>query len=648
MKSKISFFNKGLSLSLLRRSWPIWTSYFAVLLFMVPANLMSITQYREYRSPESAQYLYNNLNRSMLESGTNVVILSFFACVLVAMAMYGFMYNNRSTSMYCSLPIKRETVYSTAFITGLVPMVISDLLIALICFVFLSGDGMVEPVNIWLFLAMAVMGNICFFGFAAFCSVLTGNLFILPAVYVVLNLAVLLAESGIQSALNTLVYGYSYEGVSLSFLSPIAQLTNSLRVETVYERMADGGMRDSGEYILHGMGALGAYCAAGLVFAFFGLLLYRRRRMETVSDVVSIPVLKPIFKYCMCFGVSLCFAAAMYDMVFARSFTAETEALAYLALMLAGAFIGYFVAEMLMQKTLRVFRGKWKGFLVSCLILCAFIGIAEFDLTGYEKRLPELDEVEYVSLSYYNGASFHEDENISAAYDLHRLIVDSKYVNEHAENPNWIYLTYFAPDDSVVLTRRFPISFDLVQKRDEESPVNALGRIINVQEAIISRATTVVPVTEYNIMDAHFSAERIREDGEREHYSFKLSAQQAAEFYNECVLPDARDSKLCRVFPVENEEYFSQATPVVFSFSVFNKSQTSPEDWYHNYYDFTMYMDAERCCKWIEENTDIELISIGDWNPEYRDKMLDELRHGTDNGNLIGDAPVVEVTRAYP
>lgn len=648
MKSKTSFFNPGLCRSLLRRNWPVWASYFAVLFFMVPANLMSITQYREYRNPESAEFLYNNLNRSMLEAGPNAVILSFFACALVAMAMYSFMYNSRSTSMYCSLPIRRETVYTTAFITGLVPMLISDLIIALFCFAFLSGEGMIEAENIWKFLAMAVMGNICFFGFAAFCSVLTGNLFILPAVYGVLNVAVLLAESGIQAALNTIVYGYSYSDTSLGFLSPIGQLAHSLSVESVYERVLDGGMRETGEYILHGMGILAIYCAVGLVFAFFGLLLYRRRRMETVSDVVSIPVLKPVFKYCMCFGVSLCFAAAMYDMVFARSFTAETEAIACLALMLVGAFIGYFVAEMLMQKTLRVFRGQWKGFLVSCLIICAFIGIAEFDLSGYEKRLPDLDEVEYVSLSYYDGGTFHEEENISAAHDLHRLLIDSKYENEHADNLNWIYLSYFGPDDSLVLTRRFPMSFDLAQKRDAASPVNALGRIINVQEAIISRATTVVPVTEYNIMDAHFSTERIREDGEREHYSFKLSAQQAAEFYNECILPDAMDGKLCRVFPVENEEYFSQATPVVFSFSIFNKSQTSFDDWYHNYYDFTMYLDAQRCCKWIEENTDIELISIGDREPERRDEMLHQLYYGTDNVNSIGDAPLVQATRAYP
>ena len=632
MKSRISFFNRGLSLSLLRRSWPVWTCYFGLLFFMVPANLMSIAQAREYRSVENAVYLYNSLNRNMLQAGVNTVILSFFACVLVAMAMYGFMYNNRSTSMYCSLPIKRETVFSTAFITGLVPMLISDILIALFCFVFLSGEGMVESENIWLFLAMAMMGNICFFGFSAFCSVLTGNLFILPAVYVVLNVAVPLAEAGIQAALNTIVYGYNYNGASLIFLSPIAILTTSLNVETVYERLADGGMYDTGEYILHGMGTLGIYCVIGLIFSFFGLLLYRRRKMETVSDVVSIPVLKPIFKYCMCFGVALCFAAACYDMVFARSFTAEKEAVFYLALMLVGAFIGYFAAEMLMQKTLRVFRGAWKGFIVSALIICAFIGMAEFDLTGYEKRLPELEDVEYVSLSYYDGSNFHEEENIRAVHDIHRLIIDSKYVNEHADHLNWIYLTYFGPDDNTVLSRRYPVSFDLEQKRDESSPVNALARVINAHEAIMNRAATVVPITEYNVIDAHFSAERLREDGKREHYSLMLTAKQAAEFYNECILPDAEAGKLCRVFPVENEEYFAQVTPVVFSFSIYNHSQTKLEDWYHNYYDFTMYMDAERCCKWIEENTDIELISIGERDPEYRDEILNELYYGTDEG----------------
>ena len=642
MKSKISFFNPGLSRSLLRRSWPVWATYFAILLLMVPADLMTIAQSREYHSAESLVYLANSLNRHMLQAGVNTVILSFFACVLVAMAMYGFMYNSRNCSMYNSMPIRRETVFSTAFITGLAPLLIADLVIALICFAFLSGEGMIKAENIWLFLLMAVLGNICFFGFAAFCSVLTGNLFVLPAVYVVLNVAVLLAEAGINAALDTVVYGFAYPEQSFAFLSPVAQLANSLTVETVYERMADGGMYDTGNYVLHGLGMLGAYCAAGLVFAFFGLLLYRRRRMETVSDVVSIPVLKPIFKYCMCFGVGLTFAAAMYDMIFSRSFTGIEEAACYLVLMLAGAFIGYFVSEMLMQKTLRVFRGKWKGYIISALIICAFIAGADFDVTGYEKRLPALDEVESASLGYYDGGELCDEENIRAVYELQQKIIQSKDINENADSPRRISLHYKLEDGSV-FSRYYPVSFDLSEKRDPNSVVNAISPIVNSREAIVNRATTRVPANEHNIMDAYFSAQKLKEDGEWEHYSIQLSAANAAEFYNECILPDANDGKVSRVFPVENEEFFCKATPVTFSFSVFNKSGNLNE-WHHDYYDFTMYLDAERCCRWIEENTDIELVSIGETNPEYRDEMLYELYHG-ENGDGLRLDYVIE-TRA--
>ena len=38
-------------------------------------------------------------------------------------------------------------------------------------------------------------------------------------------------------------------------------------------------------------------------------------------------------------------------------------------LLIVGAFIGYFAAEMLIQKTMHVFRGKWKGLLITWAVL---------------------------------------------------------------------------------------------------------------------------------------------------------------------------------------------------------------------------------------------------------------------------------------
>jgi hypothetical protein len=41
-----------------------------------------------------------------------------------------------------------------------------------------------------------------------------------------------------------------------------------------------------------------------------------------------------------------------------------------------------------------------------------------------------------------------------------------------------------------------------------------------------------------------------------------------------------------------------------------------------------MYLDAQRCCRWIEENTDIELISMAEFDPEVMEATFKELELG--------------------
>ena len=41
MKSGISFFNRGIALNLLKRFWPLWTTYLATLLIVYPVYILS-------------------------------------------------------------------------------------------------------------------------------------------------------------------------------------------------------------------------------------------------------------------------------------------------------------------------------------------------------------------------------------------------------------------------------------------------------------------------------------------------------------------------------------------------------------------------------------------------------------------------------
>jgi len=65
-------------------------------------------------------------------------------------------------------------------------------------------------------------------------AMLTGNVIVLPVVYFVLNLAAAAFESCVKECLFALVYGAATSGNHFTFLSPIIQISDSLRVITKF------------------------------------------------------------------------------------------------------------------------------------------------------------------------------------------------------------------------------------------------------------------------------------------------------------------------------------------------------------------------------------------------------------------------------
>ena len=187
------------------------------------------------------------------------------------------------------------------------------------------------------------------------------------------------------------------------------------------------------------------------------LLIYRRRDMERAGDVVAVPVLKPVFKYCMTFGCALVLAVSPSYIgtgtINASRYDGGADGACAVA---GGAFVGYFAAEMLMQKTLRVFRGHWCGFIVSGVIIIALTMAAELDLTGYERRTPAAGDVEWVRISNYSDdGRLSTPENIAAFVDFHREIIANKPVNEAADDHNGLTFEYRLKNGKI-MTRALP------------------------------------------------------------------------------------------------------------------------------------------------------------------------------------------------
>ena len=134
MKSKISCFDAGIARNLARRFWPLWAVYFAAMVVAFPLELTSV-----------AIYSYAQANARVLQCAMQCVRVAIPAGAAMAMAMFSYMYSSRSVGMICSLPLRRETMYMTALLCGLVPMLIADVIAVLLGAVVVQVGRMLRP-----------------------------------------------------------------------------------------------------------------------------------------------------------------------------------------------------------------------------------------------------------------------------------------------------------------------------------------------------------------------------------------------------------------------------------------------------------------------------------------------------------------------
>lgn len=609
MRSKTSFFNAGLAKDLLRRFWPLWTCYFAALLFELPVRMYNMQLHHEqaYYAVYGKEF---DLNSAVLGNCTDIMYISFAAGILTAMAMFGFMYSNRSCGMMSSLPIKRETMFITAFLTGLLPLLAADAAAVLAAMALLLGTGVVQLHSLLIWLLAAAMSNVAFYGFAVFCAMLTGNIIVLPLVYVVLGLTAWVAEGCVRAILSEFVYGMSVQTHFFDWLSPVITLKSELGAR--YDA-------ESGRIYMNGLNWLVVYCAAGVLFSAAALFLYRRRKMETATDAVAIPILKPVFKYCMTLGCGLVLTYGLYTSLFPGS-AGLAAAAAVLALMLIGAFVGYFASEMLMQKTVKVFRGKWMGYIVSACVITALTVCFELDAFGYERYIPDRDSVRSAELMHN---AYMESESIDEIIRLQRQIIAGKKQNEQAELTTSVKIKYTL-DSGRTIVRVYGVDCSADACNDPASDIRAAEYVLNLQEAIDNRTRTDIPITEETVISFSVDSYCYSEDYDYTHKSVQLTAAQAVEFYEQCMLPDINEGKLGREWCAMGDEYYDTCSNVNISVSLKNmdpdKDQPNAFKWDYLYIQLTM--DAERTVAWLEENTDIEVLPL---------RVADESIGGSDN-----------------
>lgn len=599
MQSRTSFFNKAIFLNTLKRFWPLWFVYLAIWLIILPG-----VQAVNFYNPSSPFSIYRDILDTAQFGG---IFVGMGYSILSAMAVWSFMYNSKTMSGVACLPVKREGVFVSAGLAGLLPALASNIVVFGLTMLVHAGRGFGSAIAYdAMGFAIVTMMLIFFYGFATLCAQLTGNLVTLPVVFFVLNFTAVIVESIANYLMDVIVYGLEFGGYAIAlYLSPVVGMfEGGARTHEVYNELY--GKYEMGSVSYEGLGFLAVCCAVGIVMLIGALLLYRRRRMESVGDVVAVPVLKGVFKYCMTFGCALVSGIGFYGLfVQAIVYTPILETLGILFFMLAGAFIGYFAAEMLIRKSFRVFRGRWKGLLLGMLIICVCVMGLEFDLLGLERKIPEAEDVDYVHVYGSDGVTYRERENIEAAIELHRSVVENKSQHESGIGIGSSFMLDYYLKDGSRFSRIYHICYNTETLEGLED-VEALENLQNSPEAIAWRKGLPFEATEENVLGGRFrgmvyddemlsldpelteedlliinyfgydkyyvqsemsEAEKLELVAELTRYqdrplntgSFEwdFSAEEMWELYTTCIAPDLAEGRLGKLWIVEDEEYFN-------------------------------------------------------------------------------------------
>lgn len=609
MPSERTFFNKAIYKRALSRFWIIGAAYAVVLCFLT----LMCGRYFNSEFTEMSEYV----SYSILSNLTRREILAAAAAaVVMAVAVYGWMFRKTSAAYISALPVTREALLISSLLAGLT-LLILPCIIAMLVSLLLYGGGPLWTPYLLCSAAAVVLMNIAFFGLASFCTVFTGNAAVLPALYVIALYGFVGIEVVTRYIAEFLLFGVRGTGWELAVLSPVYYFSNNY----------------VGSYS-HAIPLTAIYAAAGVILAGLAVIFFRHRRMEAAGEVVAVPVLRPIFRWGLAavgaLGMALLILKTVFDVGAYGAGNRGTPARVAILLlaMLFGAAVGWFGAEALMRKTLRVFDRHWKGLGVFCALLCALVIGCELDVFGVERYQPDVDEIGYAAVNgwgEYDETRIMQPENLEALLSLQKDIIANKKAYERQQGPGIFPLTieYYGTDGKLLARRVYTYATDeyipyvtggnynvgfLTENDAISRNVRQYEELLNSRELMEERALFPCDRSETAVFAAYIqwyhSASPVQQ-------GITLTTDEFWELYDTCIVPDLRDGNIGGTKIIQDEEFYQALEPIYITATGVHTD--SDGQFVYDYYTVRPVTASVRTNAWLRSHG-VTVQTLGEMN----------------------------------
>lgn len=468
MKSKASYFSisKPLIRENLRRFWAIPALAFLVyFLSGVFPILMSYSHLND---------MGNYIELSLRNHQPFYMFAHLIFPIITAVVIFKYLQGISSVSVMHSMPFTRAKLYNSGFLSGLIlittPILVNGLIMLAISKPVYNQYGTenglaTDTINLfaradilnWIWVSLLIAFVI--YAVSVFAGIVTGNSLMHFATAIWFNFLIPALYAVFIAYFSHYLYGFDTTGNWTEYGMRISPFLNVLQ--------------NNGEF---GVGVTIYYIISFLLL--FGItgFLYYKRKLEHATDSLAFSFMEPIICYLIAFlGMTL---LGFYFEVLGQS---ELYMYAGLA---AGTVIFFIIGQMIVKKTPRIYNMKsLRSLGIYTLIAVIFLLGLNFDITGFEKRVPGQDTASFTisedftlgskfNMYYMNGGMnsvplgkgeaflLKDPDNITAVRALHQSFIDNKGRFENQENiyTSSVYLRY-DPDATFQMTRRYLIDY---------------------------------------------------------------------------------------------------------------------------------------------------------------------------------------------
>ena len=351
-----SLVNKSIIKSDLRRYWYLGAIFAIMLLLMAVIPAYLIVDSNE-KMQTTSNFLY----------GMEPTLFAVITCCIVTPAMmFSYLHHRSAVHTIHSLPLRRETLYFSHMVSiGILEII--PLIINMIIMLTIKG---IHPADVFLWAGLTLVYVFIITAFGTAASIFTANVFasiVIPYCVILLPLFI----EWISKLLCSLyLFGYSNN----------RSLSVSERIYVEYTHICDGMI-----YV---------YIALGLLLFALGYAAYKKRALENHSQLAAFKVLNPIFIY----AVAVCVGLLGYLYVAGLLDNQESFWIA-----IPFGIVGIIGAKMITERTFRPKKIIKPSviYLGILFVIYLFIG---FDITGYENRVPDVDEIASASIIEYDSS----------------------------------------------------------------------------------------------------------------------------------------------------------------------------------------------------------------------------------------------------